>query len=333
MNNTIVPIILSGGAGTRLWPVSRESHPKPFIKLPDGQSLLQKTFLRAASLANAVEILTITNKEYYLKSIADYEKLTSETTLLKKSYLLEPFARNTAPAILLAALKIKACYGGDAILLVLPADHLIADIQAFNYFCQQAFTLAKQDKLVTFGIQPSAPETGFGYIELGQSLALNPCYAVKRFVEKPNVAMAKTYLQSNAYVWNAGMFCFTADKLINEFAKHAPALLSSVQACWEASHQSPTATIIELMAEHFSKLENISIDYALMEKSTDIAVVKCDFAWEDIGSWEAYQKLHQADQQGNTILGEAILIDSKNNFIHSEDRMVASIGIQDLAII
>lgn len=325
----LIPVILSGGTGSRLWPISRESHPKPFIKLPDGQSLIHKTFVRAAQLPNTAEIITITNKEYYLKSKAEYAKTTIST-----SYLLEPFGRNTAPAILMAALKALHTYGPEAILLVLPADHLIADIHAFNFYCDKAFALAQAGKLVTFGITPKTPETGFGYIECGKAHTDTHCYDVVQFVEKPSLEVAKEYVQSGRYLWNSGMFCFTVQTLLQEFEKHAKDLLESTQKCFQASLQLATQeSVIELASDSFGHLQNISIDYALMEKSQAIAVVACDFDWQDIGSWEAYKKLHHSDHQGNTVLGDAILVDSTENFIHSEGRMVASIGINNLTII
>lgn len=333
MSRNIIPIILSGGTGARLWPLSRESHPKPFITLPDGQSLLQKTFERACQFSAASEIITITNKEYHFKSLAEYDATQLKAPAL--SFLLEPAARNTAAAIALAALKIAATQGRDAILLILPADHLITPITDFVNYCEQAFELAEQNHLVTFGIQPTAPETGYGYIECGGSFKHYPNgYHVTRFVEKPTLEIAESYLADGNFLWNAGMFCFKTDTILAQFAKHAPELLQAAATCWDISQQhSKHPAAIEFDEASFNHIPSTSIDYAIMEKSADIAVIRCDLDWQDIGSWEAYKKLFTADDRGNTILGDAILIDSDNNFIHSQTRMITSIGINNLAII
>jgi mannose-1-phosphate guanylyltransferase len=323
----LIPVILSGGTGSRLWPVSRESHPKPFITLPDGQSLLQKTFSRACQFKNAPEIITITNKEYYLKSKAEYEKRND--TLPPQFFLLEPVARNTAPAIALAALKAVESLGPDTLLLILPADHLVNDVETFMHYAEKAQELAKAGHLVTFGIKPTSPETGFGYIE-----CLKNSYQVRRFIEKPDLETAKSYLASGNFLWNSGMFCFKASAILQQFELLAPELLSAAKTCWQATKTNTHHPhVIEFDHDTFAKLPDISIDYAIMEKSDAIAVITCDFTWQDIGTWEAYKKLFASDQNGNTVLGDAILIDSKNNFIHSEGRMVTSIGIQNLAII
>lgn len=333
--NPFIPVILSGGTGSRLWPISRESHPKPFIKLPDGYTLLQKTFLRAIHLPDVHDIITLTNKEYYLKTKADYEKYLTANHHITLSYLLEPYARNTAPAICLAALKVLAMYGPDAIMLVLPADHLIENLEVFIADCKRAFAIAKENAIVTFGVKPTYPETGYGYIEYHREQASHPgCYRVKRFVEKPGLQLAKKYSQSEKYLWNTGMFCFKAGVFLQELKKHANALLACGKACLAQTEKTNKSKQIYLLdKESYAGFDHISIDYALMEKSTEIAVITSRFDWQDIGSWEAYKKLYAADQNGNTILGNAILIDSQDNLIHSEGRMVASIGINNLAVI
>jgi len=322
----LIPIILSGGTGSRLWPVSRESHPKPFIKLVDGQSLLQKTYLRACALDNVVDILTITNREYYFKTQEEYNQVQPHHPM---TFLLEPFARNTAPAILLATLKIIDTFTPDATLLVMPADHLIEDKEAFSEALQRACVLADNNKLVTFGVKPTEPETAFGYIECGNGST------VTRFVEKPNLETARNYLNSGNYLWNSGIFCFKASTLIEQCQQHAPQLLESAKKCWDISrhYQQNQHAVVELDSESFAKLPDISIDYALMEKSRDIAVVSADFKWNDIGSWDRIIQLFESDQNGNIAIGETVTIDSNNNFIYGENRMIASVGIHDLVII
>jgi mannose-1-phosphate guanylyltransferase len=327
----LVPVILSGGSGSRLWPVSREAHPKPFMQLPDGDSLLQKTFLRACQFANIAEILTITNEAYYLKHKIEYEKIAEKSPVNR--FLLEPAARNTAPAIALAAMAISERYGRDTIMLVLPADHLIADVALFAQHAKLAFTLAEKNKLVTFGITPTSAETGFGYIECGEEISEHlQSHHVLQFIEKPNAQIAESLVASKRFLWNAGMFCFKAGLVLDELTLHAKPLLTAANTCWQAAHNKES-NVIMFAKESFNALPDISIDYALMEKSAEIAVLKCDFDWQDIGSWEAYKKLHGTDQQGNTILGEAILIDAKDNFIKSDNRLIAAIGIDHLAII
>lgn len=332
-SSIVVPVILSGGTGSRLWPVSRESHPKPFIKLADNQSLLQKAYLRASALPHIAEIITITNKEYYLKTKAEYEKLNKLATA---TFLLEPVARNTAPAIALAALKVLADYGPDAVLVVLPADHLIANVDSFVQKCKSAIALATAEScIVTFGIQPTAPETGFGYIECQARLEGHPdTFAVKQFVEKPDKQKAQTYVESRRYLWNAGMFCFKASTVLEQFQQHAPDLYYLAKKCWISTKSNNTnSQVLELDHDSFTTLTDISFDYAIMEKADNIGVIACDFDWHDIGSWESYKNLHECDQHGNTVLGDAIMIDSQDNLVHSENRMVASIGVNNLAII
>lgn len=324
--HTLIPVILSGGAGTRLWPVSRESHPKPFMLLPDGYSLLQKTFIRAQNLPNVAEIMTITNNEYFLKSKAAYQSVASKTP---QSFLLEPSARNTAPAIALAALRALHFHGEDSLLLILPADHLITELDAFNASVAEACTIAALGKLVTFGITPLTPETGFGYIETRAD-----SHDVVRFVEKPNRDVAETYLASGRYLWNSGMFCMQTGTFLQELATYAPSILENAKICWQKTlEQQETDDIQKIDAATFDNIDSISIDYALMEKSSKIACIRALFSWQDIGSWDAYKALFQSDTNGNTVIGDAILIDSQNNFIQSEGRMIASIGINNLAII
>ncbi len=324
---TIIPIILSGGVGARLWPVSRELHPKPFMRLADGQSLLQKAFARAAALPGVAEILTVTNRDLYFKTEDDYREIN--TGNVPTSFVLEPFGRNTAPAIATAAQVIAEVHGPDAILLVLPADHLISKQAQFNAAVQQAVSLAREGKLVTFGISPSAPETGFGYIEADGT-------NVKRFVEKPNLEKAKEYLASGNYLWNAGMFCFRAGTVLEEMQAHQPDVLEAVRQCLESSEraQKQNKTVqIELDAAQFKLVHDISVDYALMERSQRVAVVACDIGWSDIGSWSAISDLVEVDEHGNGVIGEVFVHDSSDCYIQSNERVVSAVGVKNLIII
>lgn len=320
----MIVVTLSGGAGTRLWPASREAHPKPFMKLADGETLIQKTYSRAKMLNS--EVLTVTNRDYYFMSRDELERVGAFG-----SFLLEPFGRNTAPAIALAAKMIESMQGSDAVLLVLAADHLIDNQIAFANAVANATALANEGYLTTFGIVPTAPETGFGYMEKGE--ARGSGYQVARFVEKPDIETAKTYVSSGKYLWNSGMFCFKAGVYLEELFKHAPEVAKTVNDCWQDMQPLSNPNMSEIPAELFKHVPNISIDYAVMEKSDKVAVVPSDFGWNDIGSWGAIRDLVQPDADGNRALGEAIFIDASNTFVQSEDRLVAALGITDLMII
>jgi mannose-1-phosphate guanylyltransferase/mannose-6-phosphate isomerase len=325
----LIPTILCGGAGSRLWPVSRELHPKPFIRLADGQSLLQKAWLRGVAQPNVVETLTITNRELLFKTDDEYREVAgTQYHGLINSYILEPFGRNTAPAIAAAALQMATSHGEDALLLVLAADHLISDQPAFARAVAQAMELAAQGKLVTFGIQPDAPETGYGYIEAQGNKVL-------RFVEKPSLEKAQEYVASGHYLWNSGMFCFSAGTMLREMQQHCPDILSATRACLEQSRriQSEHHLQIELDPETFKNVPDDSIDYAVMEKSGNVAVVPCNIGWSDIGSWDALGNLTAADARGNRIEGEVMLHDVSNCYIQSRQRMVGAVGIDNLIVI
>lgn len=329
--STLIPCIIAGGAGTRLWPVSREAMPKPFMRLRDGESLLQKTFNRAVGLSDVGRVLTVTNREVYFRTVDDYRQLNK--TRVDLDFILEPFGRNTAPALAAAALHIAALYGEDAQLLVLPADHLIADVAAFSRAVEAARQLADEGWLVTFGILPTKAETGFGYIEKGQPLN-GDGFQVARFVEKPDAATAQAYLDGGLHLWNAGMFCMRADSLLAEFAEHAPDVLAAVKTCLQLS-QSKAGNHelqIELDGESFANAPDISIDYAVMERSQKVAVIPCELGWNDIGSWEAVRELAPADALGNQCNGPTVLHDVSNCYIDSK-RMVGGVGLNDLIII
>jgi len=309
-----------------LWPVSRELHPKPFIRLEDGQSLLQKAYLRGAALPAVAEVLTVTNRELFFKTEDEYRQVNSAK--LATSFILEPFGRNTAPAIAAATRYVAKVHGNDAMLLILPADQLVADQAAFAKAVAVAMRLARESKIVAFGIQPDAPETGYGYIEAEGN-------RVVRFVEKPSLDKARSYIKSGRYLWNSGMFCFSADTMLREMEQHSPDILAATTACFEQSRfaQGNGLTQIELNPESFEQVPDLSIDYAVMEKSSQMAVVPCDIGWSDIGSWSALSDLVAPDETGNRVEGEALLHDVSNCYIRSGMRMIGAVGVDNLIII
>lgn len=328
----LIPVILSGGAGTRLWPVSREGHPKPFMKLADGQSLLLKTYLRAAKLADAGEILTVTNRDYYFLSKDEFTSCGLPDSV-KAAYLLEPSGRNTAPAVALAAMRVAGKYGREARLLVLAADHLIKDDTAFAVAVKAAGALAGSGHLVTFGIVPTGPETGFGYIECAEPIEAGR--SVSRFVEKPSLEKSREFLAAGNFLWNSGMFCFQAGTILDALEELAPDVHRAALACWEAMTDGKAAgeSMLEIPEDRFNQVPNISIDYAVMERARNVVVVPGSFGWSDIGSWDAVSQLVEPDESNNRALGEAMFVSSRNTFVQSEDRLVAAVGTDDLLII
>lgn len=328
----LVPVILSGGAGTRLWPVSREGHPKPFMLLPDGQSLLRKAYARAGALCGEGDIVTVTNRDYYFLSRDEFEK--AKLGAARCRFLLEPQGRNTAPAIAAAALWVRAVHGEDTVMLVMAADHLVKDDKAFAEAAERAAAAARQGDLVTFGIVPDRPESGFGYIEVGAATAIPMVHSIKRFVEKPDKARAAQFLASGGFLWNSGMFCFTAGSVLRELAEFAPEVLREATASLEgADLVDPGVGYVELNADAFARAPSVSIDVAVMEKSRRVKVVSSDFGWSDIGSWEAVSRLVEPDAGGNRASGVTVFVDAKDNFIHGNDRVVAAIGVSGLMVV
>ena len=326
----LIPVILSGGSGTRLWPVSREAYPKPFIVMPDGECLLQKTLNRASAL-NCGNVLTITNRDHYFITRDVYARsgLPKDCAL---DYLLEPVGRNTAPAMAAAAFRIREKFGDAAIMLVLPADHLIRDVAGFTRSVQAAQSLAEQGYLVTFGIPPASPETGFGYIEADKLQPLGGAgFAVRRFVEKPDLQQAEEYLASGRFYWNSGMFCMGAGVFLNELRLKAPQVFDAMEACWQATDRGQSPIVLD--PPGFGRVPDISVDFAVMEKAGRVAMVPATFDWSDIGSWQTLSELETADAAGNRVSGGAIVIDSRDCYVRSEDRIVAVIGATDLLVV
>jgi mannose-1-phosphate guanylyltransferase/mannose-6-phosphate isomerase len=330
--SALIPCIIAGGAGARLWPVSREAMPKPFMRLADGQSLLQKTFERVAGLKDVGQVLTVINRELLFRTLDDYRPLNSEHLAL--DFLLEPMGRNTAPAVAAAALHVARHYGEDAHLLVLPADHLIQDQGAFIAAIEQARQLAEAGWLVTFGIRPRHAETGYGYIQQSEALEYGG-FRVASFVEKPDAATAQAYLDGGQHVWNAGMFCFRAATLLRELREHAPQVVEEVERCLALSQhtEGKQGMQCELDSHSFAKVTDISIDYALMERSSRVAVVPCDLGWSDIGSWQALRELTEADANGNQILGQVVLHNVQGCYIDSPKRLIGAVGVRDLVVV
>ena len=324
----IIPIILSGGAGTRLWPVSRRMVPKPFMEVA-GKPLLAHALERAALISD--EALIVTNQDHYFLS----ENLRKEVPRAPKlSYLLEPKGRNTAPAIALAVRHVQKAYGDEAVCLVLAADHLISDDAAFEKAVGLASEQAQAGNLVVFGIRPTAPETGYGYLEVAKTGdAPQP---LQSFVEKPDRATAEKYLAEGRYYWNSGMFCFTAGVMAENMAALAGDVWTPADAAFAKAQEEAGVTRFE--EDSFIAQPDISIDYAVMEKADKIAMVPACFGWSDVGSWDAVAGAHPEDAQGNSSAGtsKTHFISSRNTHIagrNHTDKVIAAIGVDNLVII
>lgn len=324
----VIPIILSGGAGLRLWPVSRPIHPKPFIEI-GGKALLEQALRRASLVAD--EVLIVTSENNYSQTENLLENMPNAP---KTSYLLEPFARNTAPAIALAVRHIKEVYGAAAVCLVLAADHLISDDDAFKQAVDEACKEAKEGNLVVFGIRPTSPETGYGYLEVAS--VGNAPQPLIRFIEKPNQTQAQNYLAEGRYYWNSGLFCFTAEVMAQNLETHAIDVWSASEGVF--SSVRVVETIHHYDKSAFLELPDISIDYAVMEKANKISMIPASFGWSDVGSWDAFASAHQCDDQGNSITGNSRVYFSatKNTYIEStsnESKVIAAVGLENLVII
>ncbi|MFJ3263060.1 mannose-1-phosphate guanylyltransferase/mannose-6-phosphate isomerase [Pseudomonas sp. NPDC086581] len=327
----LYPVIICGGADSRLWPASREKHPKPFLPLPDGQSLLQKTLLRAAGLPGVTGVLTVTNQELFFTTEDIYREVRPEHCRL--DYILEPVGRNTAAAIASAAIHLQNRFGPQSIMLILPADHLIQEETVFAEVVRHASQLALDGLLVTFGIEPTHAETAFGYIETEASEAPEHGVMVKRFIEKPDAATAQSYCEAGSFYWNSGMFCFQVGAFLSEMRTHAADVLSAVEGAFASSFAQDGGHCIRLDASRFEAVPDISIDCALMERSSRVATIPCSIGWSDIGSWSAMSSLFEADPNGNRLAGHSLSHSAFNNFVHSPDRLTALVGVEDLIVV
>ncbi len=307
-------VILCGGSGTRLWPISRTLYPKQFVKLFENESLFQKTIKRNASLANSFSV--VINQEQYFMGMDQLEEMKLPS---KNQYILEPIGRNTAPAIAMAAL---AC-GPEEVMLVVPSDHLIEKQSEYESTVRKAIELAQKDRLVTFGIKPTHAETGYGYIE-AQGLE------VKSFKEKPDVKTAELYLKAGNYLWNSGMFCFKAKVFLEELKAFAPDVYEQSLL---AFNQARKEQAIQIQMDDMKAIRSESIDYAVMEKSKRVNVVPADIGWSDLGSFDSLYDALPKDSAGNTIAENAIHLGSKNNLVISNNRLISTIDVEDLMIV
>ena len=320
------PVILSGGSGSRLWPLSRQNQPKQFLALIGDRSLYQETVLRANALPDVQSPVTVCSEDHRFM----VGEQLQEIGLAHGGILLEPMARNTAPAIALAALHLLAD-DAQATMLVLPADHLIEDEVAFRDAVARATVLADQDWLVTFGIHPDAPETGYGYIARGEKVA-EGCYRVGRFVEKPDLVTAQSYVDDGSYVWNSGMFLFKAQHYLDALGRHAPEILTAATNAYRSAE--PDLDFIRVGRDAFETSPDDSIDYAVMEKTDRAAVVPVSCGWSDIGSWSSLWAVADRDGDGNRYDGDVLSIDTRNSLVRASDgRMIATIGVEDLIIV
>ena len=337
----LISVVLSGGAGTRLWPASRQAYPKPFLSL-GGSPLLQQAVERGQA-CGADETLIVTNQDYLFLT---REVIANLENPPKTSYLLEPKGRNTAPAIALAALACQQSHGADAVMMVLPADHLIPDSESFVSNALEAARHALLGQLVVFGISPTAPETGFGYIEVAK-IERTPQKAL-RFVEKPDAATASQYLSTGRYYWNSGMFCFTAGAILQAFKDHSPEVLAAAELVMQSAQTQNSASdttinvrkiddsVTRFDAKAFAHQPDISIDYAIMERASNVTLVPAKFGWSDVGAWPAVALAHTADASGNTFEANVVAVETTRTHVQVSShtpKVVATVGVHDLIIV
>jgi mannose-1-phosphate guanylyltransferase / mannose-6-phosphate isomerase len=324
----LTPVILSGGAGTRLWPLSRELYPKQLLALTGERTMLQQTALRLEGLAAAAPVIVCNEAHRFLVA----EQLR-QLGIEPQAMVLEPMGRNTAPAIALAAHAALQVAGpgpaADPLLLVLPADHAIRDVPAFHRAVRAALTAAEQGQLVTFGIVPTSPETGYGYIQRGP--ASGAVFEIARFVEKPSAAVAKDFVASQEYYWNSGMFLFGARRYLEELKRLAPAIASACAEAFAAAKADLDFTRID--AKLFEACPADSIDYAVMEKTAAAVVVPLAAGWSDVGSWAALHEASEPDAHGNVLRGDVICEDSQGCYLYSESRLVSAVGLKDHVVV
>lgn len=327
----LIPIIVSGGSGSRLWPQSRSLYPKQFLPLVNEQTMLQNTLSRLDGLSSLGAPMVIANEEHRFLVAEQFRQVGRKPSAI----ILEPVGRNTAPAVALAALKaqsLQSAADNDPLLLVLAADHVIQDVQAFHQAVLAAMPAAQNDKLVTFGIVPTQAETGYGYIKASEALSRNSeqLAQVERFVEKPDHETAQEYLDCGNYYWNSGMFLFKASRYLEELGKFRSDILTACQQAMEL--QNSDLDFVRVDEAAFLACPDESIDYAVMEKTTDAVVVPLNAGWSDVGSWSSLADIAEKDQLGNSTFGDVLMEDSRNTYVRSEKKLIATVGVEDLVI-
>jgi mannose-1-phosphate guanylyltransferase/mannose-6-phosphate isomerase len=320
----LIPVILSGGAGTRLWPLSREMYPKQLLALTGKQTMLQDTAARLKGIEGAAAPIVVCNEAHRFTVAEQLRALQIEPAAI----LLEPAGRNTAPAVALAALKAQEI-DRDATLVIAPADHVMRDVRGFQQAAAAAAALAAEGKLVTFGIVAHAPETGYGYIRREQGAG--PAFAVAQFVEKPPLEQAREFVASGDYYWNSGMFVFKAARYLEELGSFAPDILKASAAAYQAAKTD--LDFVRIDKAEFARCRSESIDYAVMEKTKDAMVLPLDVGWSDVGSWSSLFDALPADQEGNVLQGDVLVHDTRDCYVHSTSRLVAAVGMEDHIIV
>jgi len=322
----IIPVILSGGSGTRLWPLSRALRPKQLLSMVSNHTMIQDTVTRLSGISDLSDPIIVCNEEHRF-TIAEQMR---EVGINTSAIILEPFGKNTAPAVAISALQSQKD-DNDPVLLVLPADHVIENQIAFHSAIETGYQAALDGKLVTFGIVPNSPETGYGYIKAGTKLEDDKVFSVGKFIEKPDATTAQSYLDEGSYYWNSGMFMFKASVYLHELESHNFEMYQkSVESIESAAVDMD---FIRLNSEVFSKCPSDSIDYAVMEKTESAAVIPVDMEWNDIGSWSALWEVGESDNKGNVTHGDTLLEDTNNSYIHADSRLVTTVGLDDLVVV
>jgi len=325
MSKTIKAVVLAGGSGSRLWPLSRQQLPKQFLKLDGDSSLLESTITRLQPLVETEDVWVVTGEKH-----ASGEAYTE---LAAYNQILEPVGRNTAPAIALAAALLMDQTGDDPVMVVLPADHIIKRPEVFRTVLQQAVDVANTGQLVTFGIKPDRPDTGFGYIEtkIAKSEVDSPALSVKRFTEKPDAVTAEQFLAQGNYFWNSGMFVWRASVILDEIRAWIPeldAVLQRMRTAWENGESWQ-----DVVQQQFVDMPDISIDYGVLEHSEKVSLIPCDIDWSDVGSWDAVYEISTADEHGNVLDGDVIAIDCADSLLRGKERLLAAVGLKDMIVV